>query len=196
MHTPSLGSASLLRLGVPGTRGPGCSTFPDPVDSPRAPRSPPSAPDKCRNSSPDPSQLWSTVAGPVGIWLPLQAPSCSCNNTVCPAPLVRGLILHMIMRKKRCWQDVSEPCRRPTVGWKSTGCESCESRFIGGKMRTIAWETAFQKALRNCPKEAGRGQNTHDSGEVGSTHKHAAFFRKPAASHEEQTSPWRILVLL
>ena len=33
--------------------------------------------------------------------------------------------------------------------------KSCESRLIWGKMRTIAWETAFQIALRNCSKEVG-----------------------------------------
>ena len=27
--------------------------------------------------------------------------------------------------------------------------------FIWGKMRTIAWETKFQVALRNCSKEVG-----------------------------------------
>ena len=27
--------------------------------------------------------------------------------------------------------------------------------FIWGKMRTIAWETKFQPALRNCSKEVG-----------------------------------------
>lgn len=32
--TPPPGSASLLRLGVPGTCGPGHSTFPDPVGTP------------------------------------------------------------------------------------------------------------------------------------------------------------------
>ena len=29
------------------------------------------------------------------------------------------------------------------------------SRFIGGKMKTIALEAAFQIALRNCSKEVG-----------------------------------------
>ena len=31
--------------------------------------------------------------------------------------------------------------------------ESCELSFIWGKMRTIAWEIAFQVVLRNCSKE-------------------------------------------
>ena len=31
--------------------------------------------------------------------------------------------------------------------------ESCELSFIGGKMRTIVWETDFQIALRYCSKE-------------------------------------------
>ena len=37
--------------------------------------------------------------------------------------------------------------------FKNTQCESCELTFIGGKMRTIAQETAPQIALRNCSKE-------------------------------------------
>ena len=177
MPTPSLGSASLLRLGVPGTRGPGCSTFPDPRDSPQAPRSPSSAPDKCRNSSPDPQPIMDHSRRTCGHLASSPSPELLLWQHCLSSPSgVCGLILHMIMCKKRCWQDVSEPCRCPTVDWKSTGCESCESSFIGGKMRTIAWERAFQKALRKCPKEPGRGQNTHDSGEVGSTHEHPGFF--------------------
>ena len=41
------------------------------------------------------------------------------------------------------------------VDLKNAQCESCELSFIWGKMRTIAWETAFQLALRNCFKEVG-----------------------------------------
>ena len=37
--------------------------------------------------------------------------------------------------------------------FKKMQCENCELSFIWGKMRTIAWETAFQIALRNCSKE-------------------------------------------
>ena len=37
--------------------------------------------------------------------------------------------------------------------FKNTQSESCELTFIGGKMRTIAQETAPQIALRNCSKE-------------------------------------------
>ena len=33
--------------------------------------------------------------------------------------------------------------------------ESCELSFTWGKMRTAAWETAPQVALRVCSKEAG-----------------------------------------
>ena len=39
--------------------------------------------------------------------------------------------------------------------FKSTRCESRESRFIWGKMRTIGQEAAFQIALRNCSREVG-----------------------------------------
>ena len=34
--------------------------------------------------------------------------------------------------------------------------ESSKLRFIGGKIRTIAWETTFQIALRKCSKERGK----------------------------------------
>ena len=39
---------------------------------------------------------------------------------------------------------------------KEAQCESCELSFIGGKMRAIDWETAFQGTLRNCSKEVGQ----------------------------------------
>ena len=39
---------------------------------------------------------------------------------------------------------------------KMTQCESSELNFIEGKMRSPAWETASQRALRNCSKEQER----------------------------------------
>ena len=41
---------------------------------------------------------------------------------------------------------------------KKARCESCELSFIGGKVRTIAWETASQIALRNFAEEVGGGR--------------------------------------
>lgn len=38
---------------------------------------------------------------------------------------------------------------------KNSQHESFELSFIWGKTRTIAWETEFQIALRNCSKEVG-----------------------------------------
>ena len=38
---------------------------------------------------------------------------------------------------------------------KNAQLESCESNFMWGKMRTIAQQTAYQRALRNCSKEVG-----------------------------------------
>ena len=38
---------------------------------------------------------------------------------------------------------------------KKVQCKSCKIGFIGGKMRTAAWETAPQIALRNCSKGGG-----------------------------------------
>ena len=34
------------------------------------------------------------------------------------------------------------------------------SNFIWGKIRAVAWETATQIALRDCPKEVKRGART------------------------------------
>ena len=45
--------------------------------------------------------------------------------------------------------------------FKSTQCESHESRFIWGKLRTIGQETAFQIALRNCSREVGQKVSIH-----------------------------------
>ena len=38
---------------------------------------------------------------------------------------------------------------------KEAQCESCGPSFIWGKMRTIAWETASQIALRKSSREVG-----------------------------------------
>ena len=60
-------------------------------------------------------------------------------------------------------------CLFSFVDWKKkVQRESCELSFIWGKVRTIAWETAFQITLRNCSKEvSGGGQDICDSGEGG-----------------------------
>ena len=80
--------------------------------------------------------------------------------------------------------------------------ESCELSFMWGKMRTTAREAALQIALRNCSKEVGGKVNIYVIGE-GGVHaiKHtflqkvAASLVKVTASHKEQMSPWKILVL-
>ena len=41
------------------------------------------------------------------------------------------------------------------VSTKKDARESYELSFNGGKVRTTAWESAFQIALRNCSKEVG-----------------------------------------
>ena len=41
---------------------------------------------------------------------------------------------------------------------KKAQCESC---FIWGKTRAVAWVTATQIALRDCSKEVKRGARTH-----------------------------------
>lgn len=41
------------------------------------------------------------------------------------------------------------------LGKKKAQHENCELSFICGIMRTVSWETGFQIALRNYPKEVG-----------------------------------------
>ena len=55
----------------------------------------------------------------------------------------------------------------------------CELSFIGGKMRTVAVETAFQIAPRNCSKEAGAhwGQYAYDFSEGGYVSSSTCFGR-------------------
>ena len=57
-------------------------------------------------------------------------------------------------------------------------------------MRTIAWETAPQIALRNCSKEVGEKVSIYVilvKGEY--MQSSMCFFQRIAASHKEQTSP-------
>ena len=73
--------------------------------------------------------------------------------------------------------------------------ENCELSFIWGKMRTIAWETAFQISLRNCSREVGgRSMLYMTLVKEGRAVKHT-FWQRLAASHEEQMPPLMILVL-
>ena len=65
-------------------------------------------------------------------------------------------------------------------------------------MRTVAWETATQIALRNCPKEAGRegeGEYICGFGEGGIHAIKHIFFQKVSTSLvKRKSSPLRILV--
>ena len=73
---------------------------------------------------------------------------------------------------------------------KNAQRENCELSFIGGEMRTAAWETAPQIAVRDHSKETvGEGQYVCDFGD-GRVHaiKHK-FSQKLSASHKEQWSP-------
>ena len=59
------------------------------------------------------------------------------------------------------------------------------SCFIWGKMRTVAWETASQIALRECSKAAiGKG-----FGEGGVQCHEALILQKVFVSHEDLMSP-------
>ena len=91
-----------------------------------------------------------------------------------------------------------------SVSWKKNAqCESCELSFIWGKMRTITQETAFQIALRNCSKEVGGKISIYVilvkwkymQSSTYAFQKVSADLMKVTASHGEQTSSWRILVL-
>ena len=83
-----------------------------------------------------------------------------------------------------CWQQQQKKC---TV-WE------LQVKFICGKMRT-----AFQITLRNCSKEAGSSCGEVSIYEilVKGRYRQSSiyFFRQVSASHEEQSSLWRILVL-
>ena len=70
------------------------------------------------------------------------------------------------------------------------------SCVIWGLMRAIAWETASQMALRNCSEGVWGGQYIYDFSEQGIRAVKHTVWRKVSASHEEQTSPLMILVLV
>ena len=75
--------------------------------------------------------------------------------------------------------------------------------FIGGRVRAIARETAFQIALRNCSKEVGGRPSIYVISVKGKYMKSSIYFLqkfsasllKAAAIHEEHMSPWWIFVL-
>ena len=67
--------------------------------------------------------------------------------------------------------------------------ESCELSFIWGKMRTAAWETAPQTALRNRAEEAVGEVNGYDVGEGEFSVIRSLFHKRFSASHKELMSP-------
>ena len=67
---------------------------------------------------------------------------------------------------------------------KKSQCESCELSFIGGKMRTIAQETAFEKLL---PRGRGKSQYICDFGEVGYMQSSTRFCRFPLSQGPDVT---------
>ena len=78
---------------------------------------------------------------------------------------------------------------------KNTQCESCELSFVWGKMRTVAQETAFHIALRNCSRDVGNRSVLYMILVKRSCAVKNTFYQKRAASHEERMSPLMILVL-
>ena len=63
------------------------------------------------------------------------------------------------------------------------------------KMRTMAWETASRIVLRNCSKEVGRVSIDVILVKREESMQSNIYLQEVSASHEEQTSPRRILVL-
>ena len=79
---------------------------------------------------------------------------------------------------------------------KNAQSENCDLSCIWGKMRTIAWEIAFQIAPRIYSQEVERKVSTCDFGEVGVHAIKHMFLQtvsacpvKVTGSHQEQTSP-------
>ena len=73
---------------------------------------------------------------------------------------------------------------------KDVQLESCELSLIWNIIRTAAWETAPQIALRNCSREVeGEGQYIYDFGK-GGVHaiKHLPYLRL-SARHQGLMSP-------
>ena len=73
--------------------------------------------------------------------------------------------------------------------------EAPQVSLFGGKMRIAAGETAPQAALRNCSKAAGGRSAMYVISGKCMQSSTFFFFLQVSTSHEEQTSPCRILVL-
>ena len=66
----------------------------------------------------------------------------------------------------RIFKKTEEKKVNVSVDLKNVQYETCKLSFIRGKMRTAAWETAPQIALRDCSEgAAGKNQYRCDSGE-------------------------------
>ena len=93
-----------------------------------------------------------------------------------------------------CYEDLMLIVRGHLLTEKNVQHESCQLRFVGGKMRTVTREGAPQRALRNRTRDAGEAQDICDFGEgegmCNQAHilqKVTAGLKKVLASHEEQT---------
>ena len=71
----------------------------------------------------------------------------------------------------------------------------CELSFIWGKMRTEAWETAPQIALRNSSTEVGKEGQYIWFWWRGEFSAIKLIFQRFSASHKELISPWKDLML-
>ena len=61
--------------------------------------------------------------------------------------------------------------------------------FIWGKMRTAAWETAPQRALRNCSREVVGGRSIYILVKEEFNAISCFLYKRFYASHEELMSP-------
>ena len=128
------------------------------------------------------------------------------------------MILEARSLKSRCWQDWTpsdiwrgiHPCLFLVSGsWlamlgislcqrkEKVQCESCELSFVWGKIRTRAWETAFQMALKNCSQDKSRKVQCYVWPQWRGVHitKHTSCQRL-VAPHKVQMSLVKILALL
>ena len=114
-------------------------------------------------------------------WFMLRPWAMSFFEKLCPAPFAPVITLHSV-----------DFCLLK----KDTQCESCQLSFTWGKMRTAAWETLPQIALRGPLWRGSGGRSVYMilvKGELSAV-KHLTF-KRFSASQEELMSPWKNLVL-
>ena len=109
----------------------------------------------------------------------------------CLARCVMWVYLSSLGDSGCCFEESNWRCQL-----KNAQHESCKLSFIFGAKWGDSRETAFQIALRNCSREVvGKVSIYVILVKVECMHSSTYFLQKIFASHKEQSSPWRILVL-